>query len=153
MSLTPQSIAKMFAALVGVTAAACTGPTVQKCHRYDGVSLSRDNQFSSRLDWKNGRMVDLPMERVEVALTVIRPINGPIELVHLVGNVEADRWTLTLPDLGSSPTSLCAIMGPGVASSCGATLKNIPFSPGGYYYLQTGDNTVLEAGLAFILCD
>jgi hypothetical protein len=138
------------AALVG--AASCSGPQVQHCQRYDALSLTRENGFSARLDWKNPRMLDLPGERLEVALTVIRPIRGPIELVHLVGDTEMNHWNLQVPDFNSSPTSLCSITTNGQAN-CGAMLVNVPVSPGGYYYLRAGDNVVLEAGLSFYLCD
>ena len=139
--------------LVAALATGCADPSVQKCRRYDALSLTRENGFSARLDWKNSRTVDLNGERIEVALTVIRPIRGPIELVHLVGDTEADDWNLSVPDFNSSPTSLCTISVPGTAANCGATLVNTPMSPGGYYYLRAGDNTVLEAGIAFYLCD
>jgi len=134
-------------------AIACNGPAVETCHRYDAISLTRENQFATRLDWKSTRVVDLPMERVEVSLTAIRPMRGPIELVHLVGDTEADHWTLNIPDPNNSPTSICWIATPGATANCGAVLQNVPFSPGGYYYLRAGDNTVLEAGVAFYLCD
>lgn len=153
MPVKNRALATLLAAVLLVTAAACGTPSIQQCQRYDGLSLSRENGFSSRLDWKDTRTVDLPTERIEVSLTAIRPMKGPVELVHLIGNVEADRWTLTIPNFNSSPTSICSIMPTGVPPSCGASLRNVPFSPGGYYYLSTGDNTVLEAGLSFYLCD
>lgn len=131
----------------------CAEPSIQKCQRYDALSLSPENGFSARLDWNRPQMVDLSVERIEVALTAIRPIRGPIELVHLVGDTEADHWSLSVPDFNNSPTSLCSISPPGGMPNCGATLKNTPYSPGGYYYLRAGDNTVLEAGLSFFLCD
>lgn len=138
---------------LGCVAAACNGPVEQNCQRFDALSLTRDNNFSARLDWNSTRSIDLPVERIEVALTAIRPMKGPIELVHLVGDTEADHWTLSVPDLGNSPTSLCTIAPAGTTPTCGASLLNLPFSPAGYYYLRAGDNTVLEAGLAFYLCN
>ena len=144
------------AVLAGVVAASGTGcsePRVQACQRYDALTLTRENGFSARLDWKVPRMVDLGVERIEVALTVIRPMRGPIELVHLIGDTEADHWTLQVPDFNNSPTSLCSIAAAGAPPNCGAVLQNTPLSPGGYYYLRAGDNTVLEAGLSFFLCD
>lgn len=131
----------------------CTAPAPQNCQRYDALSLNRENGFSARLDWSNGRLIDLGMERMEVALTVIRPVRGPIELVHLVGDTEADHWNLTVPDTSNVPTALCSIAQQGTPASCGAVLQNVPFSPAGYYFLRANDNTVLEAGLSFQLCD
>ena len=153
-----QLMARRFAgAAVGCMLAfqvvACSAPEVQNCQRYDVASLNRENGFSARIDWKNDRLLDLPGERMEVALTAIRPIRGTIELVHIVGDTEADRWPLTLPNFTNAPTSLCSIAPPGVAPSCGASLQHLPLSPGGYYYLLADGNTVLEAGLAFWLCN
>jgi hypothetical protein len=141
------------AAALAASASSCTDPQVQVCQRYDALSLTRENGFSARLDWKNPRMVDLSVERIEVALTAIRPIRGSIELVHLVGDTEADHWVLHVPDFNNSPTSLCTISAAGGASNCGATLVHTPMSPAGYYFLRAGDNTVLEAGVSFFLCD
>jgi len=139
--------------LVAASAMGCSEPKLQACQRYDALSLTRENGFSARLDWKNPRMVDLSMERIEVALTAIRPIKGPIELVHTIGDTEANSWMLQVPDYANSPTSLCSIAPAGALPSCGAVLQNVPLAPGGYYYLRAGDNTVLEAGLSFFLCD
>lgn len=139
--------------LVAVSATGCTEPKPQACQRYDALSLTRENGFSARLDWKSPRMVDSAVERIEVAVAAIRPMTGPIELVHVVGDSEADHWTLHVPDFNNSPTSLCSISAAGEPPNCGAVLQNPPFSPGGYYYLRAGGNTVLEAGLSFYLCD
>lgn len=133
--------------------AGCKGPTVPNCQRYDALTLTSENNFSARLDWNRNLSLDLPSERIEVALTAIRPIRGPIELVHLVGDTEADHWMLHVPDFNNSPTSLCSISTSAAMPNCGAVLTNLPVAPGGYYYLRGGDNTVLEAGLAFYLCD
>ena len=128
-------------------------PAPQQCQRYDAVSLNPENNFSARLDWKSDRMVDLPMERIEVAISAVRPMKGPVELVHVIGNTEADHWTLTVPTFNNAPISLCTIQPAGTAASCGASLRHTPFSPDGYYYLRANENRVLEAGLAFFLCD
>jgi|GEM_PF-1895943 len=141
------------AAVLGLLVAACGPPATQPCHRYDALSLTRENGFAAKLDWKDQRMVDAAPERIEVALTVIRPIKGPIELVHVIGDVEEDHWPLAVPDFNNIPTSLCWIAPPGTPANCGATLQSVPLSPVGYYYLRAGDNTVLEAGLSFYLCD
>lgn len=137
----------------GLALAGCAAPSPQNCQRYDAISLNRENGFAARLDWKNGRQVDLGVERMEVALTVIRPVRGPIELVHLVGDTEADHWNLTVPYTSNVPTALCSIAPAGSTPTCGAVLQNLPFSPAGHYYLRANDNTVLEAGISFLLCD
>jgi len=139
---------------LAVVSAGCTAPETVQCQRYDALSLSRDNGFAAALDWKDSRTVDLPGERIEVAVSAVRPMKGPVELVHLIGDAVADRWTLNIPDYNNAPISVCTISpAGGPPPNCGAALKNAPFSPLGYYYLRAGDNTVVEAGLAFFLCD
>ena len=141
------------AVAVGLALAACAAPAPQHCHRYDAVSLTRENGFAATVDWKGEGAIDRPPERVDVALTVVRPLRGPVELVHVVGDTEADHWTLTLLDQNNVVTSVCWIVPPGALPNCGAVLQDLPFYPGGYYYLRPNGNTVLEAGLAFYVCN
>ncbi len=133
--------------------AACAPAAPQRCHRYDAVSLTRENGFAASVDWKGGRTIDVPPERVAVALTVVRPLRGPIEVVHVLGDVETDRWALTLPDQNNTASGVCWIVPPGIMPNCGAVLQDLPYFPGGYYYLRPNGNTVLEAGLSFYVCD
>jgi hypothetical protein len=146
---------RLAAVLVSVLAFAACAPAVpQKCQRYDALSLNRENGFAAALDWKNGKAIDAPPERIDVALTVLRPMRGPIELVHVLGDVETDRWSLSPPDQDNVVSGICWITPPGTLPGiCGATLQVLPYFPGGYYYLRSNGNTVLEAGLAFYLCD
>ncbi|MFN2375935.1 MAG: hypothetical protein ABR538_05315, partial [Candidatus Binatia bacterium] len=146
MSVMPAPTRVAVLALLLALGVSCAPPAVQNCHRYDAVSLHAGNGFAARFDWNDERTVDLPMERVEVALTVVRPVKGPVELVHLVGDTEADRWQLRLPEQNQSLTTVCSVAPPGGWPTCGVSLANVPFSPGGYYFLRAGDNTVLEAG-------
>ena len=139
-------------ALASMTAA-CTPAAPLRCHRYDALALTRENGFAATLDWKGPGAVDTPSERVEVALTVLRPLRGPIEMVHVVGDIEADRWILTPPDQNNVAPVDCWIPPPGSLYNCGATLQDLPYFPSGYYYLRANGNTVLEAGLAFYICD
>lgn len=131
----------------------CGAPAPHPCQRFDAVSLNRENGFSARVDWPRKAMLDLAGERIEVALSVARPLHGPVELVHVVGDTEADRWTLQIPDPNRAPVALCQIGASSNTTNCGASITNAPFSPAGYYYLKEGDNTVFEAGLAFFVCD
>lgn len=131
----------------------CTPPAPRSCQRYDAVSLTRENGFAARYDWKGKGLVDLPGEFVEVSITALRPMKGSIELVHVVGDTTADVWKLAVPDAGNQLTSVCAIAPPGAMATCGAVLQKLPLSPGGYYHLRAGDNDVLEAGIAFQVCD
>lgn len=142
----------LFAATFAL-ASGCTPPSPRPCQRYDAVSLTRENGFSARYDWKGKGLVDLPGESLEVSITALRPMKGPVELVHVVGDTTADVWKLAVPDVGNQLTSVCAIAPGGAMPPCGAVLQNLPLAPGGYYHLRAGDNAVLEAGIAFQICD
>ena len=140
--------------LLCVTIAACAPAAPQRCQRYDALSLNRENGFAAALDWKTGKTVDTASERIEIALSLVRPVRGPIEVVHVLGDVETDRWTLTPPDQDLLSSSICWITPAGTMPGiCGATLQVLPYYPGGYYYLRPNGNTVLEAGVAFFICD
>lgn len=144
---------RVIAFLVALAIAGCAAPATQRCHRYDAIALTRENGFATTLDWKDARGIDAAPERVEVALTVLRPLQGPIELVHVLGDVEVDRWALTPADHGNIAGSICWVPPPGTLPNCGAVLQDLPYFPSGYYYLRANGNTVLEAALAFYVCD
>jgi hypothetical protein len=137
---------------MGCLTAGCAPAATQRCHRYDALSLSPENGFAAALEWPTDRIIDAPPERVAIALTVVRPLRGPIEVVHVLGDVESDRWVLTLPDQGNVPSGVCWITPPGGTPNCGAVLRDLPYFPGGYYYLRANGNTVMEAGIAFYVC-
>jgi hypothetical protein len=136
-----------------LVAAGCMPAAPQRCHRYDAVALTRENGFAASFDWKSERAIDKPPERVDVALTVVRPMRGPVEVVHVIGGIEADRWVLSVPDQNNVATTVCWVTPPAAAATCGAQLQAMPYFPGGYYYLRPNANVVLEAGLAFYVCD
>jgi hypothetical protein len=144
---------RLIAIFLVLLTGACAAPTAQRCHRYDALSLNRENGFAASLDWKDERPIDAGPERVDVSFTVVRPMRGPIEIVHVVGDVEADRWVLNPPDANNVATGLCWVTPPGIFPNCGAVLQDLPFFPAGYYYLRANANTVLEVGLAFYVCD
>lgn len=134
-------------------AGACAPASPQRCHRYDALSLTRENGFAASLDWKDERPIDIAPERLEVALTIVPPILGPVELVHVLGDVETDRWSLTLTTPANVTSTVCWITPPSARANCGATLPDMPYFPGGYYYLRPNANVVMEAGIAFHICD
>lgn len=136
----------------GCALTACAPAATQRCQRYDALSLTRENGFAASLDWPTDRVIDAPPERVAVALTVVRPMRGPVELVHVLGDVESDRWVLTLPEQNNVASGVCWITPPAGTPNCGAVLHDLPFFPGGYYYLRANGNAVMEAGLAFYIC-
>jgi hypothetical protein len=136
-----------------VASVGCRPALPQPCHRYDAVALTRENGYAASFDWKSTRAIDVPPERIVVAYTALRPIRGPIEVVQVLNDAEVNRWALTLPDQNNVASGLCVIPPPGGLPSCGAILREVPFFPGGYYYLRPNGNTVLEVGIAFYVCD
>ena len=139
--------------MLALGAGACAPAAPQSCQRYDALSLNPENDFAASLDWQSPLLVDRPPERIDVALSLLPPVRGPIELVHVSGDHETERWALTLPSSTSNANSVCWIEPRGGSPNCGVSLAEGPFAPGGYYYLRAGGNIVLEAGLAFYLCD
>lgn len=146
-------LSRMLLALFVAGSAACTPAAPQRCHRYDAAALTRENHYATTIDWRNRGTIEAAPERVEVSFTVVRPLRGPIDLVHVVGSVEVNRWALTLPDHTGAANAICLVPAAGSQPSCGAALREVPFSPSGYYYLRPNGNTVLEAGLAFYVCE
>ena len=138
-------------AWAALTLAACSPPTSPACQRYDAGTLVPENGFATSVPWDTELGLDKPQEHIEVALFIVRPVRGPIDLVHVIKNREEERWSLTIPDAGQGST-ICTIAPQGGAPNCGATIRDVPHMPGGYYYLKPNGNTVLEAGLAFYLC-
>ena len=151
--MTPAVVRRAGVVLVALAVGACAPPVTERCHRYDALALSRENGFAATLDWKGERAIDGFPDRVDVALTFVRPIVGPVELVHVLGDLETERWSLTLPDQNNVASTVCWIGPSGAPATCGATLQLLPYFPAGYYYLRPNGNTILEAGLAFYLCD
>jgi hypothetical protein len=128
-------------------------PTPVRCQSYDVAALTPDNQFAASIDGTGLPLIDQAAEGIEVSLTLIRPISGPITLVHVVAEHEAERWELTTPTGGDQPWARCFISPSPTYSTCSASVANPPVAPGGYYYLLAHQNTVLEAGLSFRLCN
>ena len=149
----PVAVVRAAAIALVLAVGACAPPATQRCHRYDVVSLTRENGFAASVDWKSERAIDVPPERLDVALTILRPIRGPVELVHVVDDIETDRWVLTVLDQNNIASAVCWITPPSGTPNCGATLQDLPYFPGGYYYLRPNANLVVEAGLSFYVCD
>ena len=143
--------AAVFATL-GVTACAPPSGDVPSCRRVEGVVLTRENGFAAIVASDPSVTIDAEPERINVAMTVMRPLHGAIELVHVAGDREAARWRL-VPAGGSSPVVGCTIGLGARWSNCHARVREVPHPVGGYYYLQAHGNTVLEASVSFVLCD
>jgi hypothetical protein len=137
---------------LALAAAGCAAPAPQRCHRYDALALNPENGFAAMLDWKDELAVDTAPERIEIGFTIVKPLKGPVSLVHVVGDLEMQRWDLTPPE-SPNASAVCWISPRTVPANCGVALDAVPYFPGGYYYVRANGNTVLEAGLALYLCD
>jgi len=124
----------------------------QRCRRHDGVSLTPENRFAAAVESGELMLIDQPEDRIDLAMTVVRPVRGTIDLVHVVGDREMGRWELNIAE-SSLSTARCFISPGGGWFTCGAMIREIPHPTGGYYYLLSNGNIVLEAGLSFYLCD
>ena len=123
----------------------------QRCQHYDAAALTPENNFAAVVQVSSFPPIDEASEGIDLSLSVVRPLRGPITLVHVVGEREADRWDLAIPD-GDPLAARCFISTAPGLSTCRAIIQTQPLAPGGYYYLLSNANTVLEAGLAFRLC-
>lgn len=97
-------------------------------------------------------LLDDDNERMDVAVTVVPPLVGPVSLVQIVDGKPLARWELRLPQPTGMSTRCTVGLSP-TTSTCGVTISDRPHPPGGYYELDARGNHVLEAGLAFFLCD
>ena len=140
------------AVLAVITAGACAPATQNgKCLRHEGVALTPENGFAAAVDFPPSVTIDAPPERINVAMMVVRPVRGTIDLVHVIGDRESERWTLVVA-AEDHPLASCWISTSPGSSTCRATVQDLPHPVGGYYYLRANGNTVLEAGVSFYLC-
>jgi hypothetical protein len=152
----------VIAILVAVGASACSAQPVRlECRRQHAAALAPENGFSASLEASRfPALLDEPREGIEVAMTVVPPVNGTIELVHVLDGREIDRWALQapsfdrLPPLGDRTNLVCWIpTAGGGLPSCGAWISDVPHPTHGYYYLRAKGNRVLEAGMSFMVCN
>jgi hypothetical protein len=127
-------------------------PAPVRCQNYNMAALTPENHFAASIDGASLPVIDQVPEGIELSLSLIRPVNVPVTLVHIVGEREAERWELAIPG-GDQPWARCFISPLPTLSTCGASIQTPPFTPGGYYYLVAHQNTILEAGLSFRLCN
>jgi hypothetical protein len=111
-----------------------------------------ENDFTAMIPSQGYSVIAAPPERLDLALTIIRPAKGPVTLVHVIGGEEIERWDLVIP-ASKRPIALCRISPLTKLSTCAATLSELPHPPGGYFYLLPRDNRVLDAGISFYTCD
>ncbi|HXC51677.1 MAG TPA: hypothetical protein VN634_12375 [Candidatus Limnocylindrales bacterium] len=144
----------VFAAALALAAVSCNMAPVSAptCRRYEALALGPETNFHGSIPDGQFPLLKDPGERIDLAVTLVPPVVGPVTLVQLVDGKPFAKWDLTLP----APTGMSTRCSIGLSvgtSSCGVTIMDQPHPPGGYYELQTRGNTILEAGLALNLCD
>jgi hypothetical protein len=141
------------ALLALVVLSSCKPPSAPPaCRRYETLPLGPENGFRLAVAKDAFPLLDNANERIDVALSVVPPLVGPVTLVQIVDGQPLATWDLPLPP----PTGLSTRCSIGLSlenSTCGATIRDRPHPPGGSYELQARGNTVLEASIAFFVCD
>lgn len=130
----------------------CTAePVAMKCSRYDAPSMGPENAFRIAIAREGAPLLDDAADHIDVALTLVPPVVGPVVLVHTLDGREDARWELKVgPDSGIS--TRCRLGATPVLSTCNVTMGNLPISTAGQWSVEPGSNRVLEAGLAFRTC-
>lgn len=141
-------LAMLMAMLLASCAAA---PVAQDCVRRDLVSMGPENNFRIRISNEDGIVLRGDADRIDVGLSVVAPIAGPVALVQTVDGKEAGRWELKVIPATAISTR-CRLAATAGQSTCGATLGSLPRSMAGTWTIEAGDNRVLEAGLAIRNC-
>lgn len=129
-----------------------TQPAPLECRRVEFGSMGEENSFRLAVSPDTGLSLSADREQVDVAITVVPPISGPVALRHADDSGrELGRWQLAIPP-GNGISTRCRLgMTPG-ASTCGATIRDRPQPATGTWSLEAGNNRVLEAGVAVHVC-
>lgn len=145
-------LAVMFAAFVAVLSTSCAAaPIVPKCARIDVPSMGPENEFRVSIPAESASTVRDPRDRIDIALTMLAPIVGPVVLVQAIRGKEAAHWQLNV-STSTGISTRCRIGSTPLLSTCDATLGNLPLSTAGEWSIDPGANHVLEAGLSFRTC-
>ncbi len=120
------------------------------CMSYVAGGFNRENRFAFSVDkdiWP--RMVG-NNTRIELTFFFATGKSQNVDLVHVEGDHEIERWTLAV-STENGHLSTCMITADAKTSTCGASIHVMPHDPAGYWYLRGGDD-LLEAGMTFVLC-
>ena len=119
------------------------------CGTYVAGGFNRENHFAFALDqpWPF-----LGNSGSSIELTLLFASGKPqnVDLVHVSGDREIERWSLDVPT-DNSRLPICVLTSNPATSKCGATIKVVPHDVRGYWYLR-GNDDLLEAGMSFVLC-
>jgi hypothetical protein len=147
MSLT-RLVPILLAAAIGST----NGPTPKPvpCQTYVAGNLTARNKYALSVDDQGWPLLQADAGRIELVFLVLEPQARSVELVHVYGSSELERWELHLPAHAEGLVR-CVLSGNAVTSTCGATIHILPHKVGGYYYLRS-EGGIVEAALSFVLC-
>jgi len=114
-------------------------------------SFTPENNYALSVHPDTWPQIDQGQEWIEIGFLTAHPPTAPIELIHVSGTREVERWKLQIPiTQGMSP--VCKIATLPESSNCGAVIHVRPQNMLGYYYLRTNGEPVVEAGMSFKLC-
>lgn len=136
-------------ALLGVSCS--PEQVVPNCARFDVGSMGPENNFHVLVDSPDAPTLRKAFDRIDVALSVVRPPRDSVVLVHTPPGRPSTRWTLEFP-AASGISTRCRLGTTSALSTCGATLGVLPRSLEGNWSLETTDGHVLEAAVAVLTC-
>jgi hypothetical protein len=125
-------------------------PQYLACETYVAGGFNAENGYALSVDAALWPRLQKPSERIELSFLLATRKPRVVELVHVVGSREIERWKLALPP-DDAQVPRCFISPDPGQSTCGASIHVLPHDASGYYYLRT-DGDVLEAGMSFFLC-
>jgi hypothetical protein len=145
------ALASIGVALGFVMFAGCTPkPARVACQTYVAGSFTGDNGYALTVDAAQWPTMVKPTEMIELTFLTLGAGGGNLELVHVQGSKEVERWTLQVPKLRDR-LPVCRIAVDPALSTCGGRIRLLPHDVGGYYYLRAG-NEIVEAAMTFLLC-
>jgi len=141
----------MATALVMLLASCSAEPIVPKCSHRNAVSMGAENDFRVSILSEGGVKLEDNDDRIDVAMTIVPPIVGPVTLVQQVEGREPVRWDLELIP-GTSISTRCRLGATPDLSTCKAAIGALPMATAGNWSIEPRGNHVLEAALAFRTC-
>lgn len=159
MKTTPRSLAPtpslraLLAALCAASTllAACATTTTVKCRRVEFGSMGPENGFRVTIPADEAPSLDGDDERINLAMTIVPPVAGPVFLIQNVEDRTIGRWEMkTVVPAGAN--TRCSLGFLPSMSPCTVVLETRPHSMKGDWSIDPGDNRVLEAGLSAVVC-
>jgi hypothetical protein len=136
---------------VAVLLGACAAERVPKCRRIDAPSMGPENAFRISIPAESAPVLAGETDRVEVAFTIVPPVEGPVTLVHSLEGGDTTRWELKVGAAAGISTR-CRLGATRALSTCDSSIGNLPLSFAGQWSVEPGKNRLLEAGLGVRTC-